>query len=389
MKKIYLMLVGLFTLATATAQITITAPPTAAYSYFDTFAYPVNFADYASFATPKTNATWDLTNVQYPNKVFFNRRFIDPSNNYPNAKFSKGISYIFAGGLSYDLRQHFDIDNIGVISLGEEVVVEQILSLEGLTGNSNDELVFPIQNIPYSNPQIERKLPLTMGSTYSSTKSQETAFNLTITSSGLNNTPGVRKTYRTSEDSVVGWGNVLILDIVTKAKYSVPVLQMRRKITIVDSFFLGGNPAPQQLLGAFGLKQGGEQYYYRVNFVSQGELGELVHLDFGSTPYQTVKVMEIQQNRMQQYATGLNKLSLQNAINVYPNPITNNTVTIDLPANQSGNYTYTLTDIFGRNIADGTIITNVVNLPDGLAKGNYILAISNNHTIVSINKVIK
>ncbi len=390
-KNIYLTLIALFATKVINAQITITAPPVVAYSYSDTFAAPTNFADYSLFATPKTNATWDFANAQYTNTVIFIERSTTPSNNFPNAKFSKGISYTFAGGLGYSLQQHLNVDNNGVTSLGEEVVVGQILSLEGMTGNSNDELVFPVQNIPYSTPQIERKFPLTMGDTYSSTKSQETKFNLTLTASGLNNTPGLRKTYRTVEDSVVGWGNVEILGIVTKAEYSVPALQVRRKVTVVDSFFLGGNLAPQQLLTAFGLQQGVPQYFYYVDFVSQGELGELVRIDFQNSPYKTVSIVEIQQNRIKQYATGLNKLLLQNAIKTYPNPVTNNTITVDLPTNQRGSYTYTLTDIFGRDISQGVVnpTNGEANLPVDLAKGNYILTITNDNRVVSINRLVK
>jgi hypothetical protein len=82
---------------------------------------------------------------------------------------------------------------------------------------------------------------------------------------------------------------------------------------------------------------------------------------------------------------------LQDAINAYPNPIINNTINIDLPTNQAGNWTYNLIDIYGRSIANGTIntINGEINLPTTMAKGNYVLTIKNEGITVSVNKLLK
>lgn len=390
-KNFYLTIIGLLTFATTNAQITITATPVSSANYIDTFGEPSNLADFRVFADAKTNAKWDFTIAQYPDNGFYSNRTHIPTPNYPNSKFNQSISYIFAGGLRYDLTQHFDITNNSIVAIGEEVVTEQVLSIAAATGNANDELVFPVQDVKYSQPQLERQFPVTLGSHFTSTRVQETKFNITVTAYGLNNAPGIRKTVRTVKDTVIGWGTVKIKGAFYKRIYdNVPVLQVRRTITATDSFFLNGSPAPQALLDAFGLKQGKPENFYAINFIKQDELDELIYIYFDRSPFQTVNEVEIQENRLEQYVvTGLTDLSVQNAINVYPNPIVDNSITVDLPTNQSGDYTYSLKDIFGRNIADGAINTNIINLPSGLAKGNYILTISNNNAVVSINKVLK
>lgn len=392
-KKIYLTVIGLLALTvTAKAQITITAPPASAANYLDTFAVPNNPNDFKAYATAKTNGKWDFTLAQYPNIQFITLRSTNTSANFPDADYRHSVKYEFAGGLKYDLYEYYNLTSDAITTIGEEIEQEQVLLLDAVTGNPNDKLVFPIQDIPYSEPQIVRKYPETMGSTFTSTRVSTTKLNVTISAYGLNSTPGVRRTYRTAKDSVIGWGTLKTTGISTKAIYdNIPVLQVQHIVTVVDSFYLGGGPAPKALLDAFGLQQGVPQNFYFIDFIGQGELGELVRLDFKTSPFQTVDKVEIQQNRIEQYATGINKLSLQNAINVYPNPITNNKVLVDLPTNHANNnWTFNLTDIFGRSIAAGVISNSgEINMPASMAKGNYILTISNSNGVVSINKLLK
>lgn len=393
MKKIYSILICLLAASTITAQITITAPPASAANYNDTFGEPSNKSDFKAFADAKTNAKWDFSIAQYPDNGYHSLRTTTPTANYPNAKYNQLTTYVFAGALGYSVVLHNDITSNSVAAVGEEVTIEQILPLAALTGNANDELIFPVQNIVYSTPQIERKYPETMGGSFTSTTTKNTNFNLTIAAFGLNKTPGVRKSVRTVSDSVVGWGTVKIKGAFYKRIYdNVPVLQVRHRVTVTDSFFLGGSPAPQALLDAFGLKQGVPENIYYVDFIKQGELDELIRIDFDKSPYQTVKEVEIQENRLEQYIiTGLTNLSLQNAVNVYPNPIVNSIITVNLPTNQNGNWTFNLTDIYGRNISQGAINTSngEVSLPKEMANGNYILTIINNDRVVSINKILK
>jgi hypothetical protein len=391
-KKIYLTLVVLLALTTVKAQITITAPSVSIASQIDTFAVPDNPADFKPLAATQSNAHWDFTIAQYPNIQYFTLRTTTTSSNYPTSQVNHQFTTTFAGDLSFETIRYYNINNNSIVTLGEEVINEQIVPLVFVTGDIDDELIFPVQNMPYSAPHIEREFPVTLGSSFTSFSSIDTKFNLTVNAYGLNKVPGFRRTFKTTKDTVVGWGTVKIKGISTKKIYdNIPVLQVRHHVTMSDSFFLGGSPAPKPLLDAFGLQQGFPVDYYYVDFISQDELDELIRIDFAQNPYTNVSRVEIQQNRIEQYATRLNKLSLQNAINTYPNPIIDDNISIELPTNQTGNWGYNLTDIYGRNIANGTVnaAEGTIKLPAGIAAGSYILSIDNDGVTVSVNKILK
>lgn len=392
-KKLYSTIIGLLAFASVNAQITITAPPVSIASQIDTFAVPDNKADFKPLATHANNAHWDFTIAQYPNIQYYTLRTTTPSTNYPTAKFNHSFNISFAGGLGYDAIQYYDVTSSSIVCLGEAIETEQVIPLTFVTGGANDELVFPVQKIAYSAPDIQRVFPTTLGTSFTSTRWQETKFNLTIDAYALNNVPGTRKTYWVVKDSVVGWGTIKVKGISTKATYdNIPVLQVQHFEQQTDSFFLGGNPAPEALLTGFGLAQGKVDPYYYVNFIAQDELDELVTIDFGQSPYQTIEKVKIQQNRLEKYElVGIEKLAKQNAINTYPNPIKNNTLFVDLPANPSGQWSFNLVDIYGRNISKGDIntIDGRIDLPANTADGSYVLTIMNDGITVSINKIFK
>ncbi len=76
-------------------------------------------------------------------------------------------------------------------------------------------------------------------------------------------------------------------------------------------------------------------------------------------------------------------------LSVYPNPFTNE-INIKTPANSTGNYVVTITDITGKNIstqqipADKTFTLNTISL----VKGVYLISVQNNCKTV-VKKVIK
>ncbi|MDV7400435.1 hypothetical protein RZS08_53970, partial [Arthrospira platensis SPKY1] len=95
-------------------------------------------------------------------------------------------------------------------------------------------------------------------------------FNLTVSSFGLNNSPGQFVQYLEKKDSVVGSGD-LIIPTLNGASIPYPILLVKSQTNVIDSVFLGGAPAPAALLMAFGLTQGSSYtdnyyYFYSPNF---------------------------------------------------------------------------------------------------------------------------
>lgn len=252
--KIYLTVIVLAATITASAQITITTPPSSRYIGVDTVAKVTDFTKFNAVTKSGADVTWDLSNVTYDQVYRYTyERENASSYSFSNATYAKGIFYPFAGSLKYEVFQSTTVGNDSRESLGEDVDVTQILSIAALTGNSNDELVFPKQKIAYSSAEVHTKYPLTYGSSWTTENYRTTQFNLTVTAYGLNNTPGARKTYRTVTDSVVGWGTIKVKDWRSDEIHDVEVLQMYEHRVSKDSFFLGGSEAPPQLLAAFGI----------------------------------------------------------------------------------------------------------------------------------------
>jgi hypothetical protein len=78
---------------------------------------------------------------------------------------------------------------------------------------------------------------------------------------------------------------------------------------------------------------------------------------------------------------------------IYPNPVSGNTVLIDLPYTQDANWSYDLISLSGQIVAsemlpinanqtDATIIS-----PRKIISGIYILRLKNNNRIVSVKQV--
>jgi len=61
------------------------------------------------------------------------------------------------------------------------------------------------------------------------------------------------------------------------------------------------------------------------------------------------------------------------SISVYPNPVSAGE-TIHVSTDLSG-LTYTLTDVSGKQVATGTVVTSVLTIPADLKAGLYVLGI--------------
>ena len=80
---------------------------------------------------------------------------------------------------------------------------------------------------------------------------------------------------------------------------------------------------------------------------------------------------------------------------IYPNPVTNSVVKLDLTNQAAGNYELRLFDLNGKAISSKTINisgkqqTVSFNLPSQLAKGTYILKmLAENGNVVNTEKLI-
>lgn len=174
---------------------------------------------------------------------------------FPDAQYAQYSRFEFNGGLGYNCFTQQSILPDAWYRYGE-VLSRQANTLVAVTGNPTDSLIFPAQWQVYSAPDVRLPFPATTGASVSSSYLKSTNFQLRIPLFGFNYTPGERRAYQRTDIEVVGSGTLRLP--VEDGGISQPyeVLMVRYKLVSTDSFYLNGQPAPPQLIAAFGLVQG-------------------------------------------------------------------------------------------------------------------------------------
>ncbi len=144
---------------------------------------------------------------------------------------------------------------LGYITLGSK------FSVAAVSGGATDSIYFPVASLRFSTPSLYYKFPLTANSVWKANNKDTTPLQLSVAALGLNKTPGMRASQFNSLDTIVGWGNLKLKNPSGGTALNYAVLLKRATQTRVDSFFLGGAPAPAVITSAFGLTQGNLTVY--------------------------------------------------------------------------------------------------------------------------------
>lgn len=370
MKKSLLLIAGFVLPLCSQAQITLdysNAPSIAQCQIPDT-------TDRIKFNTlpdvsPKANATWDLTTASDSSIYSYVTNYAANSSAFPTATFVIPRLYVINAGLMYAFEAMKDVTNNGIVILGEHID-HQGIPLGSITGNVNDSLVFTNQDIVYNVSEYYIKYPCTMGTKWTDNVKFSTYFNLTVTSSGLNNTPGARKSHRITTNEVKGWGKMRVNDHKGNPTGYTDVLVMDRVETTTDSFFLGGMPAPASLLAAFGLTQGQTVNICKRFFFRAGEYRGLLELRYEDASF--TKITEIYKHSQRLKPTSVQTINKEQ-INIYPNPVTNGSFTVKVDGAHK-NMSYQLFNMTGQRVATGALPQNgKVSLHSNLPVGNYVI----------------
>jgi hypothetical protein len=323
-----------------------------------------------NYSIPQTNYTWDLTELVYQSG--FNT-YTRSAANISGNQMSKNIVYPF-GALTYIVKGDYIFDNDGLFKAAE-VVAYQGNTLAPLTGDVNDSLVFPDQIVNFSAPLMELTFPASYNTTWSSTVKYNTNFKLTVNAYGIVNTPGERRTTYTIKDTVVGWGKMKVQDKNGDESGLMDVLQVRHWEQAVDSFYLGGMPAPGSLLTAFGISQGMATSNSEVMFYRPNELTPLLWVKYSDNTMTTPIIMETSRTRLAEKTTGIHGIASENGFKLYPNPVTNRTLNVEVP--EAGKWSYELIAMNGQRMTGGALSFNTgvkntsIALPYSILPGYY------------------
>jgi len=248
----------------------------------------------------------------------------------------------------------------------------EVFPIGQLTGGPQDTLTFPGNASIFEEPGYNIKFPTTYGDSWTSEYYYTTNFNLTVAAFGLNNTPGYQKQKIVKTDSVVGAGT---LTIPTSVGVSIPyeVLLIKESRVATDSVFLGGQPAPQTLLDAFGIVQGGSSALNRYKFYAENFERPILEI-FMSEDWATTEFAYYISNDIE--TVGIRNLSNISNVNVFPNPIEAGTSLFFTQTQNFSNPVLQVYDMLGREVFNQRINNNssVIewNVPANLENGVYI-----------------
>jgi hypothetical protein len=188
-------------------------------------------------------------------------------------KFVPGFVYLYSSVMAFP--------GDGIYEAGIKVPA-QSYPLTSFTGNAADHLDIAEQHYILDEPKKIIEFPMQEGSNWSSESRRTTDFTLTVAAYGLKDVPAqhVWTVYR--EERIVGHGNIRLYNPDGPSRY-YEVLKSEITEYAIDSFYLGGQPAPAALLKAFGAAQGQKiTVDNRVNFYRKGSCNFLFSLYMGA-----------------------------------------------------------------------------------------------------------
>jgi hypothetical protein len=269
-------------------------------------------------------------------------------------------------------------DALGYFRYGKQQY-DTTFSLTAVTGGPTDELNFVADQQLFSDFSNDVVFPMTYGDQWADTYSRTTPFEITVAAFGLSGTPGTHKRIFMMDREVVGYGKLLMSHPTTTISDSMDVLLVKNNYQTIDSFFVGGMPAPATLLGGLGLTQGEVTNNYHSFFYRKGYGDVLIEFEGTSATSGTALIsMFYNENGVLPSTVGLEE-NVISAANMYPNPTQAGTqLFIELNQSNNGITEINLTSLSGQEIqvldfnsSNSDMIG--LNIPASLGAGHYFI----------------
>ncbi|MCB0736110.1 MAG: T9SS type A sorting domain-containing protein [Bacteroidetes bacterium] len=325
------------------------------------------------------NKTWDYSKLETKQGWDY-VTYKDESGNTAIATATNSIAARYSfNGLVYRARDYYRLDETGYYSVGR-TQNDTSYSITALTGGANDLFRYPQANIQFPNERTLMSFPMSSTTAYDDVDIQEARFELTVAGYGLNKTPGKNLRWRFQRREVIGWGEIVIPDGKGGTTKPIEVLAVHIVDSIIDSFYLGGQPAPKPLLDAFGAVQGNTWKYEAYAFETIGLGRQVAGLITG-----TDNIIDQTYFRPQaaQLTVGSNELA-QPIVNVFPSNVQNGQVITIESSNSNGSFQVALISANGKEIQLTEIGNNKFQLPSNVQAGLYVYRLVNQENQHSI-----
>lgn len=163
------------------------------------------------------------------------------------------------------------------------------------------------------------------------------------------------------------------------ASTEMDVLVVERAVSVVDSLFLAGAPAPPALLSAFGLTQGGTietlaYFIYRPNYS-----GYLARLNVNQSTGQVTSLFIDPRGAQKTVPTSVSEVT-NSKFNAYPNPAIKGNSFILESEKINGKITFNVIDVLGSVVYSNTTMAFQKlswNIPATINSGVYFYQATN------------
>lgn len=368
----FLFIISLLFSLQATAQITINrADFLRPADLQDTFILS-NFADEVIVPAEGEGQEWDFS-AQQPLETRV-REYLSAAADtvLPNA-FQKENTNLFFQAFPIPTTIYTALDDEGWYDLGR-VTNTVKYPIAQITGSPTDTLAFPGFTQEYPGRINSIQFPLAYGDEWEQMHIEQTPFELTVAAFGLNQTPGRNVRSITERREVVGSGEIRLPRGENEPQLAAEVLLIKVTTTALDSFFLGGAPAPAPLLGAFGISQGQVSVLIRYVFYRPGAGAPVAEI-YGDTRY------IVYRPQLAETPVSITENFLP-AVRYYPNPIAAGTPLTIEAGQPIGSGQVEVLDLQGRRVfrkvfsaEGGQSLT--LELPANLHTGLYVYHLRN------------
>lgn len=333
----------------------------------------------ASYATPTegANQVWDYQGITENGMADF------PWSAATAPYFTDGYHYeaggVALGSFSILSDLYFGVDSYGYYRYGKEQY-DTTFSLTSTTGGPNDNLHFLADQQIYGGYSNDVQFPMTYGSQWMDTSSRTTPFEITIAAYGLNNTPGYHKRIYTFNKDVTGYGKLIMTHASGSMSDSMDVLLLRNDYQTIDSFFVGGAPAPAALLSAMGLTQGEVKDFHHSFFYRIGYGDVLIEFDAATdVPGSSLTSFKYNEDGVVASTSSIASTEFSD-FEIYPNPAqSGESLAINFKQSAGENVSeISLTNLDGRVVSMLQFDMNQsdkgnVEIPSGLTNGYYFV----------------
>lgn len=291
------------------------------------------FADGASLEIPSrgANRTWDYS-LAADGQGGYQVVFVEPDNPaFPSATVAYNAYYAL-NQFQLTGRAFFEARSTGEYYVGNAYDAETFNLGFGT-------LEIPAQTNHLAEGSTDLKLPATMGSTWTTENKLPINTLLTVSTAGLENAPLTYVQTRTHHDSIVGWGTVTL-----PSGQSYNALLKKQTWVQVDSFYLYGQPAPDQLLTLFGVEQGSTSSRDIYAFFTPGASTEImlfiVHPNGVEVSYRDdLSISNVADRDASSLST-----------NLFPNPVAGDGATLAFEKTSAGAWSVAISNALGETV---------------------------------------